>query len=94
MSVRFEEEGANFIHAFAGHETLHFKLGGAVMPVRIVFFVVIAMSVASALAAIGVAVVVDTRERPAARLLVVKLMHIAVLGTAGVVAMLSAGVQE
>ena len=58
------------------------------MPIRMVFFV---MSVASAIASISIAVVVDTRKRPAARLLAAKLMQIAVLGAAGVVAILGVG---
>lgn len=56
---------------------------------QILFWSVLALTIASASAATAIACAVDMRERPAARRLVDRLMQIAVLGAGAITALLS-----
>ncbi len=58
------------------------------MSEQMVFMAVVGISVASAAAGAAIAVVVDTRRRPAARRVVERLMQIALLGAGAIVALL------
>ena len=55
------------------------------------FVAVIGLTVASVVAAVSIAVTVDTKSRPAARRVVDRLMQIAVLGAGAIVALLGSG---
>ena len=57
---------------------------------QLLFWSVLGLTVASASAAVTVACAVDTRQRPAARRLVDRLMQISVLGAGALAALLSA----
>lgn len=62
--------------------------------IETMFFLVLAMCVASAAAAITIAVAVDARRRPAVRRVVEKLMQLALMAAAAIIAALgSKGLQ-
>jgi hypothetical protein len=59
-------------------------------PFAIVFTTVVALTVLSAGSATAIVIAVDTRAKPAARVVAVRLMEIALLGAGAVIALLNA----
>lgn len=58
-------------------------------PFEVVFATVVALTILSAGSATAIVLVVDTRARPGARIVAVRLMEVAVLGAGAIAALLS-----